>query len=146
MSLFTDLQNAGLPVISATDAPGKPRQATFSRTLTVEEDEIYLNLLFPFRQIQKARKQNAINEVTLSEQLKTVTAQQAVDYVAEQITNGVTETQALTLFDAALTFATAKPILRNVIIGMYRTVDILKLMARMLVALRDAVMPELPEK
>lgn len=46
MSLFTDLQSAGLPVVSATDGA----QATFSRSLTDAESEIYYNLLDPTRQ------------------------------------------------------------------------------------------------
>lgn len=75
MSLFTDLQNAGLPVVSATDGA----QASFSRALDDAELEIYLNLLFPNRHIQLARKANAINGAILAEQFKAATAQQAVD-------------------------------------------------------------------
>jgi hypothetical protein len=116
MTLFTDLQNAGLPVVSATDIPGKPRQATFSRTLTTEEEEIYLDLLFPFRQIQKARKANAINEVAAATQLKSVTPAQAVLYIENNV----------------LDLPSAKVVL--------------KIMVRMLIALRDETWPELPEK
>ena len=49
-------------------------------------------------------------------------------------------------FDAADTFAKIKPILRNMLIAQYRIVDILKLMVRLLIALRDEVMSGLPEK
>lgn len=142
MSLYDDLLMAGLPVVSATDGA----QATFSRTLSDAELEIYLNLLFPNRQIQLARKANAINGAILAEQFKTATAQQAVDYVVQQITNGTTEAQALAAFDNAATFAAVKPILRNMLIGMYRTVDVLKLMTRILIAVRDTLWSDLPER
>lgn len=153
MSLFTDLQLAGLPVVSATDMLGKPKQATFSRTLTEEEIEIYHNLLFPFRQIQKEREADALNQASLAGQFKTAAPQQAVDYVQQQITNGVTEVQALAAFDSAYGNATAlailtalRPILRNMLISIYRITDVLKLVARILVAIRNKVMPTLPEQ
>lgn len=153
MSLFTDLQEAGLPVVSATDIPGKPRQATFSRTLADAEQEIYLDLLSPFRQTQRAREVDALNQASLAGQFKTATPQQAVDYVQQQITNGVTEVQALSAFDSAYGNATAlailtalRPILRNMLISIYRITDILKLVARILVAIRNKVMPTLPEQ
>lgn len=142
MSLFTDLQNAGLPVVSATDGA----QASFSRTLDDAELEIYLNLLFPNRQIQLARKASAINQALLAEQFKAATAQQAVDYVVQQVTNGTTEAQALSAFDNASTFAAVKPILRSMLVGMYRTVDILKLTTRILIAVRNTLWSDLPER
>jgi hypothetical protein len=91
------------------------------------------------------RRENAQTEAGLATQLRTVTPQQAVDYVVQQITNGVSETTALNAFDNATTFAAAKPILRTMLISIYRIVDILKLMARILIAMRDQIWPELPE-
>jgi hypothetical protein len=91
------------------------------------------------------RQNNAVTEARLSAQLRTVTPQQAVDYAVQQITNGVSETTALNAFDNAATFAAVKPILRTMLISIYRIVDILKLMARILIAMRDQIWPELPE-
>lgn len=45
MSLLTDLQVAGLPVVTATDGVN----ASFSRSLTDEETELYLDILHPAR-------------------------------------------------------------------------------------------------
>jgi hypothetical protein len=50
MSLYNDLLNAGLPVVSATDGG----QATFSRSLTDDEVEIYHDLRDPQRPILRA--------------------------------------------------------------------------------------------
>ena len=49
MAFFEDLQNAGLPVISATEIEGKPKQATFSRSLSDEEAELYHDIRDPSR-------------------------------------------------------------------------------------------------
>jgi hypothetical protein len=92
------------------------------------------------------RHDDAINQAALATALKSVNATQAENYVFQQITNGVSENAALAAFDGALTFAAAKPVLRNMLVGMYRTVDVLKLIARILVALRDATWPDLPER
>lgn len=61
-------------------------------------------------------------------------------------TNGTTEAQALAALDSAATFAAAKPILQNMLIGMYRTVDVLKLMTRILIAVRDTLWSDLLER
>jgi hypothetical protein len=51
MTLLTDLQNAGLPVLTATEGVS----AVFNRSLSDEEMEVYLNILYPQRQAQAAR-------------------------------------------------------------------------------------------
>jgi hypothetical protein len=57
MTLLTDLQNAGLPVLTATEGVS----AVFNRSLSDEEMEVYLNILYPQRQAQAARfKQSRI--------------------------------------------------------------------------------------
>lgn len=112
MSLITDLQNAGLPVISTNGET----QATFNRLLTDVETDIYLDILFPYRQAQRLRKQNAVNEAFLANELKSITPAQAVTYIENNVTS----------------LATAK--------------IVLKIMVRMLIAMRDEVWPSLPEK
>ena len=111
MSLLTDLQAAGLPVLYATDG----YNAMFNRELTDAENEIYLNILFPFRQAQKLRKANAINEAALATEFKILTPAQAVAYIETNVT----------------TLASAKAVL--------------KIMARILIAMRDKTWPDLPE-
>lgn len=64
---------------------------------------------------QAARKTAAKNNAKLAMAMKTVTPQGAVDYIDSYVTN----------------LSTAK--------------DVLKLMARMLIAMRDEVWPDLPE-
>lgn len=88
-----------------------------------------------------ARRKASLGNMALVVELKTVTQDQAANYVQQQITNGILEANALAQFDQAGTFAAAKPIIRNMLIGMYRTVDILKLIARLLVAIRDYIRP-----
>jgi hypothetical protein len=92
------------------------------------------------------RQNSASNEAKLATQLKTITPQEAVDYVVQQITNGVSEATALQAFDNATTFAAVKPILRNMLISIYRIVDILKLVARILIAVRNQLWPQMPEE
>lgn len=82
MSLFTDLQAAGLPVVSATDGA----QATFSRTLDDTENEIYLNLLDP------TRAQRLLDTIADRESLK-IQYQAAIDRL-QQIENAVSPTNA----------------------------------------------------
>ena len=112
MTLLTQLQAAGLPVVSTNGEI----QATFSRSLDDAEEEIYLNLLFPNRLAQKLRKASAISEAALATELKSLTPAQAVAYIENNVT----------------TLASAKVVL--------------KIMARMLIALRDETWPELPER
>lgn len=112
MTLLTDLQNAGLPVVSATDGVS----ACFSRTLEEGEMNIYLNILMPNRQAQKLRKANAIAEAGLATELKTLTPAQTVQYIETNVTS----------------LASAKVVL--------------KIMARILIALRDETWPDLPER
>lgn len=113
MSALGDLcRQAGLDFIASEDEV----RVMFTRELTAAEDEVYLNILFPFRQAQIDRRKNAINEAVLATQLKSLTPQQAVNYIENNVTN----------------LATAK--------------DALKIMTRILIALRDEVWPGLPEK
>lgn len=63
----------------------------------------------------QARKTNAKGEAALATQFKTLTPQQAVNYIENNVTN----------------LSTAK--------------DILKIMARILIAMRDEIWPDLPE-
>lgn len=63
-----------------------------------------------------ARKENAKQEAGLASQLKSLTPQGAVDYIETNVTN----------------LASAKAVM--------------KIMARMLIALRDEVWPEMPEE
>jgi hypothetical protein len=112
MTLLTDLQAAGLPVVSTNGEI----QATFSRSLDDAEMEIYLNILFPNRQTQRLRKANAIGEAMLATELKTLTPAQAVQYIESNVTD----------------LPSAK--------------RVLKIMARILIALRDEAWPDLPER
>jgi len=55
MSLFTDLQAAGLPVELLPDS-----SFTFTRSLSDNESEIYYDLLDPTRPIRRAEQQAAL--------------------------------------------------------------------------------------
>ena len=72
MTLFTDLKNAGLPVISASDT-----QATFSRSLTDVESELYHDILDPTRAAR--RNDETMARVQLrAEYLSTITTLQQI--------------------------------------------------------------------
>ncbi len=79
------------------------------------------------------------------DQLCCATGDQVANYIDQQITNGISKATALANFDAAGTFAAVKPILRNMLVGIYATVDILKLMGRIDVAFRDELWPDMPD-
>jgi len=59
MTLFTDLQNAGLPVFSTNGET----QATFTRTLTPQEEDIYENLLDPGRQARLIEQTTSMTQI-----------------------------------------------------------------------------------
>lgn len=115
-TFFETLAGAGLPVETA-DEEGR---VIFSRSLSDAEDVIFNDMILKhFRPIEytiKRRKENAKGKLALATQLKKVTPQQAVDYVDANVTN----------------LASAKAVI--------------KIMVRMIVALRDAQFPELPDE
>jgi hypothetical protein len=85
-------------------------------TLTTEQIETLCNQSITAAELQTIeRLRNARSEAALTTQLRTLTPQQAVNYIETNVTN----------------LATAK--------------DVLKIMARMLIAMRDKVFPDLPE-
>lgn len=130
MSLFTDLQSAGLPVVSATDTPGNPRQATFSRSLNDDEDEIYLNLLFPFRQIQKQRKAAAKPYAKSIPNWSTWTQEQWQSYWDANLS------------DPEVDLVTSLAAVR---VMQKRQNAIIKAQGKALIALRDEIWSDLPE-
>lgn len=118
-TLFEKLSQAGIPVISA-DKSG----AISTNPMTEDQIVVFTNIClehispveYATRKRAAERKAAAKGEAALAEQLKTVTAQGAVDYIETQVTN----------------LASAKAVM--------------KIMARMLIAMRDEVWPELPEE
>jgi len=136
------LIDAGLPCVSAEVNQFGRVDASFERSLTQAEWLAFLRIT----DTKRYRHENAVNEARLATELRTRTAAEVAQYVEQQITNGVSETSALAAFDNASTFAAAKPILRNMLIAIYRSVDILKIMAKMLIAMRDQIWPELPDE
>jgi hypothetical protein len=142
MTIIQQLLDAGIPVIPAES---DETSGSYSfQSLTPEQEAIAKDIIHPPTPAI-LRKRNAKSQAALATALKSVTPQQAADYISQQITGGTSEATALAAFDSATTFAAAKPILRNMLVGMYRTVDILKLIARILVALRDENWPDLPD-
>jgi hypothetical protein len=137
MTLKDDLIAIGLPCIDAE--PGVTPH--FSRLLTLAEEDLRDSVMNK----PILRERQALSEAMLAGHFKSATPQEAVDYVQQQITNGTSEAQVLAAFDNATTVAALKPIMRNMLIGMYRTVDILKLMARILIAIRNKLWSDLPE-
>ena len=90
----------------------------FTRQLSAEERDQVISLckygdLVPTA--MQLRRENARAEAALAAQLKTLTPQEAVDYIETNVT----------------TLASAK--------------TVLKIMARMLIAMRDQIWPDLPE-
>lgn len=119
--LMIDLQAAGIVYGSCNsngivcDIDGMTQiqtRADVAAVLAAHDSAIYEQLLLS----RKARRDNAQGEAALATQLKSVTPQQAVDYIEANVTN----------------LASAKAVLR--------------IMARMLIALRDAQFPDLPEE
>jgi hypothetical protein len=116
MNWLLTLQQAGLPAIKAyeeTTEDGTIQvQASFSRSLTAVEWQLFLSLTNPAR----ARRENAINEAALATELKSLTPAQAVQYI------------------------------ENNVIDLPSAKRVLKVMARILIALRDETWPNLPER
>lgn len=105
------LLDAGLPVKSIwRDAEGV-EQASFERPLTRTEWSAFLSLTDP----AKARRLSAKENAKQAENLKTLTIQEAGNYIDKNVT----------------TLAGARAVL--------------KVMARLLISLRDEIYPDLPE-
>lgn len=118
MSKIDDMVTAGLPII-ASQSYEPLSEYIFSRSLTNAELITFSSIstaptLQQMR--QKQRKSDAIIEASLAVELKSLTPQEAVNYIENNVTN----------------LATAK--------------DVLKIMARMMIAMRDELWSNLPEK
>ena len=124
MSLLTDLQAAGLPVLFATDG----YNAMFSRGLTDAENEIYLNILFPQRAAQIARGANAKG-------------------IAKAIPNWATWTQAewQTFFDANLSTTQVASVidLASARAMLNKQNLVIQNLVKMVLAIRDSTWPDL---
>lgn len=108
MTILDDLIAAGLPAIDAQ--PGVTPH--FSRPLTPAEELVRDSIVNK----PAYRRATARSQAALATQLRTLTPQQAVDYIETNVTN----------------LATAK--------------DVLKILARIVIAMRDEVWPDLPDE
>jgi nitrogen regulatory protein PII-like uncharacterized protein len=111
MDKLTLLQNAGIPITSLVETRLGNYHAEFTRTLTPEEWLTYEQIVYPAR----LRRRLAKDEAAKATALKTITPEQAVEYINKNVTD----------------LASAK--------------KVLKLMARMLIAMRDEIWSDLPE-
>ena len=120
-TLFEKLTAAGLPIASASESgeiSGLP-----GITMTPEQDELFRDICrehfhpveFAREQRSKARQQAAKAEAALATQFRTLTPQGAIDYIETNVT----------------TLATAK--------------TVLKIMARILIAMRDEMWADMAE-
>ena len=130
MSLLSELQAAGLPVVSATDLPNKPRQATFSRALTDDEDVVYRNILFPSRQDEIARQQGAKTFAKNIPNWSTWSQAQLQSWWDANLADSIVDGFAIPAGVKAMLKAQNAAILR---------------IAQLEIALRDQIWPDLPE-
>jgi len=120
-TILQDLQTAGFLVDSALDT-GKI-VLTSGYTIPMERKQEFADIVsfhvdpvaYAKRKRIEARKAVAVNEAKLATELRTLTATEAVAYVENNVT----------------TLATAK--------------TVIKIMVRLLIALRDETWPDLPE-
>lgn len=104
-------------------------------------------------QIAKQNRYDNSKSLALSvDQLHNSTAAQVSSYVTAQISNGVVEADAITAINnafaqatPALVLAALKPIIINIVHAQYRTLDILVLVGKILVALRDYLWPDMQD-
>ena len=78
--------------------------------------------------------------------LRTITADEARDYIVNQVVGTTTQDDAWAAVDNATTLAQLKIVLKALIESIYSIVDILVLMAQLLIALRDYVKPEIVDE
>jgi hypothetical protein len=78
--------------------------------------------------------------------LKTITADEANAYIDEQVTLNIAKADALTLVANAASLDDIKNLLSALVVIVYSIADILKLMALLLIALRDYVKPDVVDK
>ena len=126
MSLYDDLLNAGLPVVSATDGA----QATFSRTLEDQEFELYLDILFPNRPAQRARLAAAKPYAKSIPNWSTWTQAQLLTWWNANLADSLVDGFAIPAGVKSMLKAQNAAILR---------------IAQMEIALRDNIWPDLPD-
>lgn len=78
--------------------------------------------------------------------MKTITADDAQTYITEQVVGGATLEGALLLVDNAASLEDVKMLLRALVSSTFAIVGVLLIMARMLIALRDYVKPEVVDE
>jgi len=93
-----------------------------------------------------ARRAAAWNDIALSGAMKTITADDARTYITQQVVGDATLEGALLLVDNSASLEDVKVLLRALVSSTFATVGVLLVMARMLIALRDYVKPEVVDE
>jgi len=130
---------AGLPVLEADE-----EICVWTRELTNTEEEIFLNIRYPQRQAQQARKANAAKTARAIPSWATWTQAEADAWATTNIATPLAN--ARTSLPATLTLATARAafvVLLNILDKMWA---LQKANAQMTLALRDEIWPDLPER
>jgi hypothetical protein len=137
IKLFDELVTAGLPVTEVHSELGP----TYSRALTSPEQTTAAAVIaahdptpYPDYAVESAKQATEIYKLTPN---------QAVVWSEKQIIGDKSESALTTELDAATTVAALKPVILSIIQMNYRAVKTEKSKLRLLVALRDKIMPGL---
>lgn len=130
---------AGLPVFEADE-----ENVVWTRELTNIEEETYLNIRYPQRQAQAARKTNAAKTAKAIPSWATWSQAEADAWATTNIATPLAT--ARTSLPATLTLATARAafvVLLNILDKMWA---LQKANVQMTLAIRDEIWPDLPER
>lgn len=127
MSLYNDLLNAGLPVISASD---ETRQATFSRSLNDIESDLYHDIADP----KRVSIRNRLNTAkSFAKNIPNWSTWNQADWNSYFDSN-LSDTQA----DLVTSFAAARIMIK-------RQNLVIQNLVKLVIAMRDGMWPDLPE-
>lgn len=141
-TFFEDLVNAGLPVLSATDIPGKPKQATFSRSLSEEESELYHDLRSPTRILARQRKEQAkLNAKNIPEW-----ASWSEDEALQWLLVNIGTPLETNIPPHPMTTQQIRNAIVLIVNTMKKQYEAEKAMARMIIAIRNELWSDLPDE
>lgn len=135
MTLLTDLQAAGLPVLSATEGVS----ACFTRGLTPDEEEIYHNLLWPERKAKFDKQKIADANSRKLVELAKLTPNQAESWVEHEVLSGNSEGSLLALANT-VSDATTKNLFVIIIRMILGQMRVSKIIIKLLISIRDKLL------
>ena len=144
--LHLELEKARLPVVSVSEDSIQYGLDPYNPVeLTPEQLDVADAVIAAHDPTDTIGDRQKLAKSGIIDEFKTATGAQAQAWISSQVVGSVTEEGALAAVDSATTLAQMKPIVKTMISSIYSVVSILGLMARVLIAYRDHIWPDLAD-